>query len=164
MVESSFIKDIEIKAKEFGFDELAFTSLDKFDFHTNKLKEFIDKNYHGEMDWLEEKFDIRKDPKNIWDEAKSAIVLGINYGPESNPLNDLKKITRGYISIYSRRKDYHKVIKSKLKTLARYIQKIKPTKSLSKTVTRIRTPALLQINPSKGRECVKRSNNPRTLA
>ncbi|GIR46442.1 MAG: epoxyqueuosine reductase [Alphaproteobacteria bacterium] len=79
------------------------------------------------MHWMKDKLEIRIDPKNIWNEAKSAIVLGINYGPESNPLNDLKKVKRGYISIYSRRKDYHKIIKSKLKVLARHIQKIEPS-------------------------------------
>ena len=67
------------------------------------------------MEWLKDRLEIRSDPKNIWDDAKSAIVLGINYGPETSPLNDLKKNNRGYISIYSRRKDYHKIIKSNLK-------------------------------------------------
>ena len=43
----------------------------------------------------ERQIEIRSDPKNIWNEAKSAIVLGINYGPESNPLNDLKKLKEG---------------------------------------------------------------------
>ena len=80
------------------------------------------------MSWLKEKIEIRSDPQNIWDDAKSAIILGINYGPESNPLSDIKKVNRGYISVYSRRKDYHKVIKAKLKELARHIQKIKPLK------------------------------------
>ena len=81
---------------------------------TDRIKEFIKNNYHGDMHWLKEKIEIRSDPRNIWNEAKSAIVLGINYGPEFNPLNDLRKIKRGYISIYSRRKDYHKVIKLSL--------------------------------------------------
>ena len=128
MIENSFIKDIESKAKEIGFDELAFTSLDKFDFHSNKLKEFIDKNYHGEMNWLKEKLNIRKDPKKIWNEAKSAIVLGINYGPDMALLSQLSQYDKAYISVYSRRKDYHKVIKVKLKLLAGYIQKKKSTK------------------------------------
>ena len=76
---------------------------------------------------MKDKLEIRSDPKNIWNEAKSAIVLGINYGPENNPLNDLKKLKEVYL-IYSRRKDYHKIIKSKLKVLARHIQKIEPSK------------------------------------
>ena len=128
MDQKHFLEEIKTKAAELGFEEFGITDLENFEFNSSKIKEFINNNYHGEMHWLKDKLEIRSDPKNIWNDAKSAIVLGINYGPESNPLNDLKKIKRGYISIYSRRKDYHKVIKSKLKALARHIQKIKPSK------------------------------------
>ena len=120
--------EIKLKSFELGFDDFGVTDLENFEFNSSKIKEFVNKNYHGEMNWLQDKLEIRSNPKNIWNEAKSAIILGINYGPESNPLNDLKKIKRGYISIYARRKDYHKVIKVKLKELARYIQKIKSSK------------------------------------
>ena len=128
MHQKYFLEQIKTKSVELGFDELGITDLKDFEFNSIKIKEFIDNNYHGEMYWMKDKIEIRSDPKNIWNEAKSAIVLGINYGPESNPLNDLKKVKRGYISIYSRRKDYHKIIKSKLKALARYVQKIEPSK------------------------------------
>ncbi|MEC8100595.1 MAG: tRNA epoxyqueuosine(34) reductase QueG [Pseudomonadota bacterium] len=128
MNQKHFFKEIKAKSAELGFEEFGVTDLENFEFNSSKIKEFIKNNHHGEMQWLKDKIEIRSDPKNIWNDAKSAIVLGINYGPESNPLNDLKKIKRGYISIYSRRKDYHKVIKSKLKALARHMQKIKPSK------------------------------------
>jgi len=127
MHQKYFLEEIKTKSVELGFDEFGITDLKNFEFNTIKIKEFIDNNYHGEMYWMKDKIEIRCDPKNIWKEAKSAIVLGINYGPESNPLKDLKKVKRGYISIYSRRKDYHKIIKSKLKVLARHIQKIEPS-------------------------------------
>tara|TARA_X000000950_G_scaffold178738_1_gene216882 strand:+ start:603 stop:1727 length:1125 start_codon:yes stop_codon:yes gene_type:complete len=128
MNQKHFLEEIKTKSAEIGFDEFGVTNLENFEFNSSKIKEFVKKNYHGDMRWMKDKIEIRSDPKNIWNEAESAIVLGINYGPESNPLNDLKKIKKGYISIYSRRKDYHKVIKSKLKALARHIQKIKPSK------------------------------------
>ena len=128
MDQKYFFDDIKLKSLELGFDDFGVTDLENFEFNSSKIKEFINNHYHGEMNWLQEKLEIRSDPKNIWDDAKSAIVLGINYGTESNPLIDLKKIKKGYISIYSRRKDYHKVIKAKLKELARYIQKIKGSK------------------------------------
>ena len=127
MYQKHFIEEIKTKSAELGFDEFGITNLENFEFNSSKIKEFINNNYHGEMYWMKDKIEIRSDPKNIWNKAKSAIVLGINYGPESNPLKDLKKVKRGYISIYSRRKDYHKIIKSKLKVLARYIQKIEPS-------------------------------------
>ena len=128
MKQEHFLDEIKLKSLELGFDELGVTDLENFEFNTVKIKEFINNNYHGEMNWLKDKLEIRSDPKNIWDDAKSAIVLGINYGPENDPLKDLKKINRGYISIYARRKDYHKVIKAKLKLLAKHIQKIEPSK------------------------------------
>ena len=124
MNQKNFFDEIKRKSAELGFDEFGVTDLKNFEFNSYKIKEFIKNNYHGEMEWLKDRLEIRSDPRNIWDNAKSAIVLGINYGPETSPLNDLKKNNRGYISIYSRRKDYHKIIKSKLKVLARYIQKI----------------------------------------
>ena len=128
MYQKHFLEEIKTKSAELGFDEFGVTDLESFEFNASKIKEFINNNYHGEMSWLKDKLEIRSNPKNIWNDAKSAIVLGLNYGPASNPLNDLKKIKKGYISIYSRRKDYHKVIKSKLKALARHMQKIKPSK------------------------------------
>ena len=128
MYQKHFLEEIKAKSAELGFNEFGITDLENFEFNSSRIKEFIKNNYHGDMNWLKEKIEIRSDPRNIWNEAKSAIVLGINYGPEFNPLNDLKKIKRGYVSIYSRRKDYHKVIKSKLKALARHIQKIEPSK------------------------------------
>ena len=127
MYQKHFLEQIKTKSAELGFDEFGITDLDNFEFNSSKIKEFINNNYHGEMFWMKDKLATRSDPKNIWNEAKSAIVLGINYGPESNPLNDLKKVKKGYISIYSRRKDYHKIIKAKLKALARHIQKIEPS-------------------------------------
>ena len=127
MYQKDFIEEIKSKSAELGFDEFGITNLENFEFNSSKIKEFINNNYHGEMYWMKDKLEIRSDPKNIWNKAKSAIVLGINYGPENNPLKDLKKVKRGYISIYSRRKDYHKIIKLKLKVLARHIQKIEPS-------------------------------------
>ena len=102
MYQKHFIEEIKTKSAELGFDEFGITNLENFEFNSSKIKEFINNNYHGEMYWMKDKLEIRSDPRNIWNEAKSAIVLGINYGPESNPLNDLKKVRRGYISIYSR--------------------------------------------------------------
>ena len=127
MRQRSLFDEIKSKALELGFDEFGITDLENFEFNSLKIKEFVKNKQHGEMNWFKDKLEIRRNPKNIWTDAKSAIVLGINYGPETNPLKDLSKVNKGYISIYSRRRDYHKVIKSKLKELAKFIQKIKTT-------------------------------------
>ena len=123
MLSIKLFKNIKNKAEELGFGQVGITNLNGFKFYEKKLDEFINKKFYGEMKWLKEKKNIRKNPKFIWKEAKSALVLGINYGPDKNPIKGLKKKEKGYISVYSRRKDYHKIIKSKLKLLASYLQK-----------------------------------------
>ena len=121
MFKKSMFENIKTKAIELGFEQVGITDLEGFGFFERKFEEFIEKSFHGEMHWLKEKKDIRKNPKLIWNEARSAIVLGINYGLTYNPIYELKKKEKAYISVYSRRKDYHKIIKSKLKLLAEYI-------------------------------------------
>ena len=119
MSNNDLIKDTVNKAKEVGFEQVGFTNFYDFDFYSKKLNEFIKNKKYGEMLWLNEKREIRANPLKIWPEARSAIVLGLNYAPQFNPMDGLKKKDKGYISVYARRKDYHKVIKSKLKLLAR---------------------------------------------
>jgi epoxyqueuosine reductase len=79
------------------------------------------------MSWLKNNLEVRSNPKNIWNDARSAIILGINYSPGYNPLFELKNQNKAYLSVYSRRRDYHKVIKSKLKALAAFIKHIVKT-------------------------------------
>ena len=107
-----------------GFEDIKVTELDKLNFYSANLRHFIKNKYYGEMDWIEKKAKIREHPNNMWSEAKSALVFSFNYGPESNPLPETTKIDKGYISIYARRKDYHKVLKTKLKKVCLYISKI----------------------------------------
>ena len=113
------LKKIEDYSISLGFEDIKVTELNKLNFYSANLRHFIKKKYYGEMDWIEKKAKIREHPNNMWSEAKSALVFSFNYGPEFNPLPETNKIDKGYISIYARRKDYHKVIKSKLKKLAR---------------------------------------------
>ena len=112
---------IESYSKSLGFQEVKVTNFDGFSTYSKNLQEFIKKNFYGEMSWIKEKAKIRENPKNIWHEAKSALVFGLNYGPSRCPLKEIKNKKTGYISIYARRKDYHKVIKSKLKSIGRFI-------------------------------------------
>lgn len=63
----------------------------------------------------------RADPKILWPEVRSVILLGLNYGPAENPLGELERKDRGYISVYARNRDYHDVIKGKLKEAAGFL-------------------------------------------
>ena len=90
MEKKHLFDEIKHKSVELGFDDFGITDLKNFEFNSFKIKEFINNNYHGEMNWLKEKIEIRSDPKNIWEDAKSAIVLGINYGPEIKGISEIK--------------------------------------------------------------------------
>ena len=74
--------------------------------------------WHGEMEWMEETAERRASPQALWPEARSIILLGVNYGPESDPLAILDETSLGSISVYARNRDYHEIIKGKLKELA----------------------------------------------
>jgi epoxyqueuosine reductase len=114
-------KHIQAKALSLGFDAVGFTSPDLPASAQQGLSEFIASGHHGDMGWMEEKKDRRADPKTLWPEVKSIIVVGHNYAPETNPLEKLAHKTTGNISCYAQNEDYHDVIKKKLKQLARWV-------------------------------------------
>jgi epoxyqueuosine reductase len=74
------------------------------------------------MAWMAETAERRAHPKAMWGEARSAIVLGVNYGPDRDPLEILQSPTKAAISVYAQGDDYHELIKSRLKALARWLQ------------------------------------------
>ena len=85
------------------------------------FEEFIANGQHGDMGWLAGTAARRTDPHVFWPDARSVIMLGLNYGPEHNPLAILKERSRGAISVYAQGDDYHDLIKAKLKTVARWL-------------------------------------------
>jgi epoxyqueuosine reductase len=86
-----------------------------------RLGAFLEKRRHGSMDWMERNAERRGDPRALWPEAKSIVVLGANYGPDGNPLSLIEERTHGAISVYARGADYHEVLKKRLKRLAAFI-------------------------------------------
>ncbi len=82
------------------------------------LAEFITKHRYASMEWMRETQTRREHPKNLWPEAKSALVLGFNYGPSTDPMANLSSTDKATISVYARGEDYHQLIKGKLKELA----------------------------------------------
>ena len=73
------------------------------------------------MAWMAETFERRADPKKLMHDAKSVVMLGLNYGPDANPLLAPPRPETGAISVYARHRDYHDVIKGKLKELAAFL-------------------------------------------
>ena len=82
------------------------------------LQTFIERGFNGDMVWLTNSAVRRSQPKCMWPEAVSAIILTMNYGPDHDPMDNIHKHDRGNISVYARGRDYHNVIKGKLKQLA----------------------------------------------
>ena len=86
-----------------------------------RLEAWLADGHHGSMDWMAATAERRADPRALWPEARSVVVLGVNYGPADDPLATLGESDRGTISVYARGRDYHDVIKGKLKELAGYL-------------------------------------------
>ena len=86
-----------------------------------RLRRFLAEGAHGGMDWLETTAARRADPRLLWPEVRSVVMLGLNYGPEEDPLAVLARRSCGAISVYARGDDYHDLIKRKLKALARWL-------------------------------------------
>lgn len=112
---------IEEEARKLGFDGFGVTSADLDNQVGEGLREFIAHGHHGSMDWLANRVHHRESPKNLWHEAQSVIMLSLNYGPKSDPRNLLSETDLGNISVYARGKDYHDLIKKRLKALARFM-------------------------------------------
>jgi epoxyqueuosine reductase len=112
------VAELKARAIALGFDSFGIAPADARPDLPERLNAALAAGWHGDMDWMEETAARRGRPQNMWPEAKSVIVLGINYGPESDPLAILGEGSLGTISVYARNRDYHEIIKGKLKELA----------------------------------------------
>jgi epoxyqueuosine reductase len=83
-----------------------------------RLARFVELGRHGDMAWMVSTAQRRAHPRALWPNARSAIVLGLNYGPESDPMAGLAARAQGVISVYAQGRDYHDLIKGRLKALA----------------------------------------------
>ena len=119
--QNSLKDQISHKARDLGFSAIKFTDpkIQKSAFKDFKV--FIKKGLNGSMSWLENNVEWRGNPKLMWKNVNSVIVLAETYGQKEDPLSELKQKGNGYISIYARGEDYHKVMKKKIKMLAKYV-------------------------------------------
>jgi epoxyqueuosine reductase len=108
-------------AHEHGFDVVGVTKPDSIPQALERLQQFLAEGGHGDMDWMETSAARRGDPRALWPDVRSVIMLGFNYGPDSDPLAILQQKGRGAVSVYARGDDYHEIIKSRLKSVARWL-------------------------------------------
>ncbi|HXG78821.1 MAG TPA: tRNA epoxyqueuosine(34) reductase QueG [Methyloceanibacter sp.] len=121
-MEETLKSRIVAEAKALGFDAVRVTSADAVEGAGAALDAFLGEARHGDMDWLARTAERRKAPRALWPEARSVILLGLNYGRGGDPLAVLGEKSRGAISIYAQGADYHDVLKAKLKPLAACVQ------------------------------------------
>jgi epoxyqueuosine reductase len=109
---------IDRESRRLGFAAVAVASPDSAPLAAARLATAVAAGHHGTMDWLAETAARRGDPRILWPQVRSIVMLGMNYGPERDPLEALAQKDRGTISVYAQNRDYHHVIKGRLKQLA----------------------------------------------
>lgn len=118
------IKDrIRAEALAHGFDSVGFAAATPDPKLRDRLELFLAEGQHGDMGWMEANADRRADPQTLWPDALTVLSLGLNYGPAEDPLPLLQQRERGVISAYAQGRDYHDVVKKKLKALGGWIHR-----------------------------------------
>jgi epoxyqueuosine reductase len=112
---------LQEKARELGFDIVGIATPDSIPLAAERLRQFLAEGAHGDMEWMQTTAQRRGDPHALWPQARSIIMLGLNYAREGDPLAVLQRRDRGAISVYAQSADYHDVIKPRLKVLARWL-------------------------------------------
>lgn len=116
---------IAAKALELGFDAVGFApaqlSPEARQLRMERMAEFLERGFQGDMGWLVDRAEQRIDPSTLWPEARTVVSVALNYGPTSDPRDVLNEHERAAVSVYAQGRDYHDVMKSRLKQLGRFI-------------------------------------------
>lgn len=108
------------RLKAEGFDVVRTTTPARVIGTASRLGDWLEAEFHGTMVWMKERRELRGHPENLWPDTRSIIVVGSNYGPEYNPLDLLDQKECAAISAYAQNRDYHDVMKGKLKQTAQW--------------------------------------------
>ena len=109
------------EAEAAGFVATRICRPDAVPYVAERLEYFLDQGRHGQMTWMENRQTWRGDPTALWPEARSVVMLAEPYTPLHNPLEDLEHPERGVVSVYARGRDYHDIVKKRLKRVARWL-------------------------------------------
>lgn len=104
-----------------GFDAVGFSTASLAPEARKRLTNFVQSGYHGDMGWLSTRIEQRSHPQSLWPAARAVIVLGLSYAPEDDPIMVTKQPSAGAVSVYARNRDYHDLVKGKLKHLAQFL-------------------------------------------
>ncbi|MEZ5721063.1 MAG: tRNA epoxyqueuosine(34) reductase QueG [Paracoccaceae bacterium] len=109
------------KARAEGFAGVGVTRPDAVPEIAERLADFVARGWHGDMGWMGERMAWRGDPTALWPEARSVIMLAEMYTPEDDPMAVIGRRDRGAISVYARNRDYHDLVKKRLKRVGRWL-------------------------------------------
>jgi epoxyqueuosine reductase len=112
---------IRAEALARGFDAVGFAPAALGAAAKRQLADFLAQGLHGDMGWMAANAERRSDPRMLWPAARSVVVVGLNYGPDEDPQRLLDGRDRGVVSAYARGRDYHDVMKTRLRALASWI-------------------------------------------
>ena len=122
-MQTSISDRLRAKAAHEGFSGVRITSVDARPEAAEKLRHFIESDFHGDMEWLSTTRERRGSPKALWPEAQSAVMFAMDYGQDFDATKRLERKSQGVISVYALNRDYHEVIKGKLKKIATWFAK-----------------------------------------
>lgn len=112
---------LEAFAKDAGFAKLGICRPDALPELAGRLQTFVDEGRHGDMSWMADRMHWRGNPAALWPEARSVIMLAEPYTPQHDPLAVLGKPDRAAISVYAQNRDYHDLVKKRLKAVGRWL-------------------------------------------
>ncbi len=109
------------RALEEGFAACRVTRPDAIPDAPERLARFVELGRHGQMGWMAERMNWRASPAALWPQARSVIMLAESYSPDNDPMEALAHPDRAVISAYAKGRDYHDIVKKRLKRLARWL-------------------------------------------
>jgi epoxyqueuosine reductase len=112
---------LEVQARAEGFVAMGICAPDAIPQAPERLARWLEDGRHGQMAWLADRAHWRADPAALWPEARSVIMLAESYAPETDPLAVLDRPDRAAVSVYAQGKDYHDLVKRRLKRLGRWL-------------------------------------------
>jgi len=112
---------IAAQARELGFAACGIAGAEEDPVRAGRLEQWLGEGHHGSMEWMETRLHHRRSPQGLWPEAKSVIALGMSYAPTRDPFALEAVRDHARISVYAQGRDYHDVVKKRLKALARWL-------------------------------------------
>ncbi|WP_086618233.1 tRNA epoxyqueuosine(34) reductase QueG [Erythrobacter tepidarius] len=117
---------IAARAEALGFAACGIAAAEEDPLRADRLEQWLGEGHHGSMEWMATRRDHRRSPQGLWPAAKSVIALGMSYAPGHDPLALEGSATHARISVYAQGRDYHDVVKKRLKALARWLVETVP--------------------------------------